>query len=328
MRKRMIDPEIWDSATAKNWTPDDFTVMVGAISNADDEGRGRVSVLMHSLSGMVPTKKFKKSLAKLSDSIVIYHQIYYFLPNFLKYQTLSHPKKSKFPEPNLAELNDLDNNSSIPIPSEFHPNSILREEKRREVNLKELEEKGNGTKNPGGGSSIQPNFEDKEQVLNQILYLFKTYCDNSTPEQEAELLPVLLSVYDKREGMTPDICYPLVVESFIIMRQKKKTNTDYLLGIIENKLTAKYCSIQESKTNANQSESDRIRAETKHKEYVEEQKIIAENKKKVLELKEFYDNNKNLFTREEKLEIKKWCEYGHIIKLEAIISPKMQDISL
>lgn len=328
MRKRMIDPEIWDSATAKNWAPEDFTVMVGAISNADDEGRGRVSVLMQNLSGIVPAKKFKKSLTKLSDSIVIYQQIYYFLPNFLKYQKLSHPKKSKFPEPNLSELNNLGQNLSDTIPPEFPHPSPGREENRIEVNLKELEEKGNGTENPGGGGSEQLNFNDKEKVLNQILYLFKTYCENSTPDQEAELFPVLMSVYDKREDMTPNICFPLIEESFKIMKQKKKTNTDYLLGIIENKLTAKFCSMQEAKTVRNQTESDRIRTETKRQEYENEQKKLAEDRKKIAELREFYDGNKKLFTREEKMEIKKWFDYGHLTKLEALINPKMQEITL
>lgn len=142
MRKRMIDPEIWDSALAKGWSSNDFTVMVGAISAADDDGRGRVSMIYRNVSSMMSEKKFKKSLQNLSDSIVIYQKIYFFLPKFKNYQWISKPKPSKFPEPNIQENKDLTQNDSKNIPSEFRADSDLV---RIELNRIEVNSKRNGT---------------------------------------------------------------------------------------------------------------------------------------------------------------------------------------
>lgn len=137
----MIDPEIFDSAESKEWTSDDFAVMVAAICTADDEGRGRITHIKKNIISMLNDKKFQKSLRKLSDSILIYQKIYFFLPNFKKYQTISHPKQSKFPEPNTLDNKDLTKKDSINIPEPFQNHSILSKVSLKEVNLKEV--KGN-----------------------------------------------------------------------------------------------------------------------------------------------------------------------------------------
>lgn len=138
-RKRMIDPEIFDSAESKGWTTSDFVVMVAAISAADDEGRGRVTHIKKNVISMMTEKKFQKSLRKLSDSIVIYQKIYFFLPKFKKYQWLTKPRPSKFPEPNLLEDKDLTENNSDNIPNSFRENSDLIERNRIERNRERIE---------------------------------------------------------------------------------------------------------------------------------------------------------------------------------------------
>lgn len=168
MRKRMIDPEIWDSALAKGWTTNDFTVMVGAISAADDEGRGRVSMIYRNVSSMMSEKKFKKSLQNLSDSIVIYQKIYFFLPKFKNYQWISKPKASKFPEPNLQEIKDLAPKQSKNIPSEFRADSELV---RIELNRIEVNSNRNGigkTVDNSNGKHQTPNLEISLPLLTEI----------------------------------------------------------------------------------------------------------------------------------------------------------------
>lgn len=139
MRKRMIDPEIFDSADSKGWTPDDFTVMVAAICSADDEGRGRITMVKKNIISMISEKRFQKSLRKLNDSIVIYQKIYFFLPKFKNYQWLSKPKPSKFPEPNLIEAKDLGSNLSDNIPIIGQESDCLIELNRIELNRNRIE---------------------------------------------------------------------------------------------------------------------------------------------------------------------------------------------
>lgn len=98
-RKRMIDPKIWDSCFDKNYSTKDFTVLIAAISSADDEGRGKISMIERSVGKMLKEKDFLKSLKVLSDTIVIYNDIYYNIPNWSRYQTLNRPTPSKLPIP-------------------------------------------------------------------------------------------------------------------------------------------------------------------------------------------------------------------------------------
>lgn len=98
-RKRMIDPKIWDSCYDKNLTSMDFAVLIAAISSADDEGRGKISMIERALGKMLNEKQFKSSLSNLSDTIKIYNDIYYYLPNWTEYQLINRPKPSKLPLP-------------------------------------------------------------------------------------------------------------------------------------------------------------------------------------------------------------------------------------
>ena len=113
----MIDPQIWESAFDKGWTTTELSVMIAAISSADDEGRGRLSSIKRNLSGMVSEKILEKSLKKLEDSVKIYDKIYFFLPNFLEYQTINHPKPSKYPSPTVNNNNNLAENSTVSVPT-------------------------------------------------------------------------------------------------------------------------------------------------------------------------------------------------------------------
>ena len=98
-RKRMIDPKIWETCYDKNFSTNDFTVLIAAISSADDEGRGKISMIERAVGKMLKEKEFLKSLKSLSDTIVIYDNIYYYLTNWCTYQKIDRPTPSKIPVP-------------------------------------------------------------------------------------------------------------------------------------------------------------------------------------------------------------------------------------
>jgi hypothetical protein len=221
MRKRMIDPEIFDSADSKQWTADDFTVMVAAICAADDEGRGRITQIKKNVISMMNEKRFNKSLKVLADSIDIYQQIYFFLPKFGSYQTISHPKISKFPDPelffeksrekpkskhdekqklNLFNNKDLSQNSSIKSMEPFHNSSILSKVSLKEVSLKEVKLAEDPTNNanisnfdlplppltvsPEQNSNTEPeDYENIFQITDSIKKLLSIHCNIYEPDK-------------------------------------------------------------------------------------------------------------------------------------------------
>lgn len=95
----MIDPRIWESFYDKKLNCNDFTVLIAAISSADDEGRGKFSQIERNIGKMLTANHLKKSLKSLNDTIVLYGDGYYFLPNWAEYQTINRPKPSKIPTP-------------------------------------------------------------------------------------------------------------------------------------------------------------------------------------------------------------------------------------
>lgn len=214
----MIDPEIFDSADSKEWNAYDFVVMVAAICSADDEGRGRISQIKKSVISMISEKNFQKSLKKLDDSIVIYQKIYFFLPKFGSYQTISHPKISKFPDPklffgksreklesehdekqkfNLLNYKDLTPETSTETMETIQNPSILSKVKLIEVNLKEVKVKEASPTNNANSSnfdlplpSITENkitepedYENIFQITDAIKSLLATYCKIQEPDK-------------------------------------------------------------------------------------------------------------------------------------------------
>lgn len=180
-RKRMISPTIWESAYDKGWTTDDFAVMVSAISSADDEGRGRISVMQRNLGNMISQKKFNKSLKNLDDSIKIYGKIYYFLPNWNFYQTVNKPQPSRIPEPKSFEDNDLGKNSTGMNQGTIHE-KVRNDSRLSEVNLKEInisEVKGkeitHDLKDFFSLFHLTFNEEPTSQEMNQLSVLLKEY---------------------------------------------------------------------------------------------------------------------------------------------------------
>ena len=108
-RKRMIDPNFWTDEKLGECTIQERLLFIGLISNADDEGYGRANPkLLKSLIfpyDDLRASDLEKWLSRLGvfNMIVLFkhdEQTYYYIPNFLKYQTINKPTKSTFPHIN------------------------------------------------------------------------------------------------------------------------------------------------------------------------------------------------------------------------------------
>lgn len=149
-RRRMIDPNIWQSEDMSKLSVFDRLLFIGMISNADDEGRGRAhSSFLKSIIfpyDEIDIDDINTALSRISSytSVVIYEvngKRYYAFKNWKCWQRVDKPTKSIFPPP-------PDNSGIIPEsvenPSGITPDELLpkrKEEKRREVEEKRKEEK-------------------------------------------------------------------------------------------------------------------------------------------------------------------------------------------
>jgi len=108
-RKRMIDPSFWTDEKLGECSVNERYLFMGLISNADDEGYGRANPkllksLLFPYDDDLRTSDLEKWLSRLGglSLIVLYEvngQTYYYLPNFIKHQTINRPTKSSLPKP-------------------------------------------------------------------------------------------------------------------------------------------------------------------------------------------------------------------------------------
>jgi hypothetical protein len=116
-------------------------LFMGLVSNADDEGYGRANPKLLK-SSIFPyddlrASDLEKWLSRLGglNLVVLYTveaQAYYYLPNFLKHQTINKPTKSQYPSVNLAE-----NTATTPILDDYGNNTGGLPPNRKEENRKE-----------------------------------------------------------------------------------------------------------------------------------------------------------------------------------------------
>lgn len=103
-RKRMLDPNIWDSADFANLSVLSKLVFIGMISNADDEGRGRANV-NYLKSKIFPYDMqmrigdIEKSLDEIAACVSILFYVYqsceyYSLLHWKKWQRVDKPQPS------------------------------------------------------------------------------------------------------------------------------------------------------------------------------------------------------------------------------------------
>lgn len=106
-RKRMISPNFWTDEKLGECSIQERMLFMGLISNADDEGYGRANPkLLKSLIfpyDDLRASDLEKWLSHLGglNMVVLYKykdQTYYYLPNFLKHQTINKPTETDFPK--------------------------------------------------------------------------------------------------------------------------------------------------------------------------------------------------------------------------------------
>ena len=102
-RRRMIDPNFWQSEDISRLSPFARLLFIGMISNADDEGRGRANI-NYLKSTIFPYDDIRvaevdKALSEISHntSVVVYevaHSRYYAFTNWKKWQRVDKPQYS------------------------------------------------------------------------------------------------------------------------------------------------------------------------------------------------------------------------------------------
>lgn len=141
-RRRMIDPNFWQSEDISRLSPFARLLFIGMISNADDEGRGRANT-NYLKSTIFPYDDIRvaevdKALSEISHntSVVVYevaHSRYYAFTNWKKWQRVDKPQDSIIPP-----FEEHSENDSRVIPESVENDSGLKEKKRKEEKRKEI----------------------------------------------------------------------------------------------------------------------------------------------------------------------------------------------
>lgn len=124
-RKRMIDPNIWQSEDFSKLSNLSKIIFIGLFSLADDEGYGKANptLIKNSIfpfDEKLRTTDIKQSLQEIATnmSIVFYTaedgKDYYLLSNWSKWQSIQKPTESKIPELNDECTVILQDNYSSP----------------------------------------------------------------------------------------------------------------------------------------------------------------------------------------------------------------------
>lgn len=148
-RKRMIDPNIWQSEDFSKLSTLAKLVFIGLFSLADDEGRGRSNPI-YLKSSLFPYEEgirsadIDKTLSEISSnmSVVFYScdgSNYYSLYNWNTWQKIDRPTASKIPEYDQESMQLLFDEGSTNVRRGLAPNKNKnRIEKNKNKNRKEF----------------------------------------------------------------------------------------------------------------------------------------------------------------------------------------------
>lgn len=131
-RKRMIDPNIWQSEDFSKLSTLAKLVFIGLFSLADDEGRGRCNPV-YLKSTLFPYEEdirsadIDKTLSEISSNMsAIFYSCdgnnYYSLYNWNTWQKIDRPSESKIPEYNQEAMQRLFDEPSTSLRRTFSPN--------------------------------------------------------------------------------------------------------------------------------------------------------------------------------------------------------------
>lgn len=199
-RKRMIDPNIWQSEDFSKLSTLGKLVFIGLFSLADDEGRGRCNPV-YLKSTLFPYEEgirsadIDKTLSEISSNMSVFFysydgSSYYSLLSWNTFQKIDRPSESKIPEYDENTMERLfDEHSTKP---------------RRAIspNVKE------------------DNIKEKEYKRNKIKDIYNKNCPN---------LPQVQKLTEKREKAIDKFLKEFSEEQFIQICQIAN-NTDFLIG--------------------------------------------------------------------------------------------------
>ena len=204
-RKRMIDPNIWQSEDFGRLSTLAKIVFIGLFSLADDEGRGRCKPVylkstLFPYDENIRSTDIEKILSEISSimSIVLYTHngsSYYSLLSWHTFQKIDKPSPSKIPEYDDKTMQLLFDENSTNNRLAFAPNII--EKNRREDNRKEIEDK-----------------------RKRIVEIYNTICTN---------LPQVQKITKKRETAIDSYLKEFTVEQFEDICNKANSS-DFLTG--------------------------------------------------------------------------------------------------
>ena len=214
-RKRMIDPNIWQSEDFSKLSTLGKLVFIGLFSLADDEGRGRSnpvylkSILFPYEEG-IRSADIDKTLSEISSNMsVIFYSCdgssYYSLYNWNAWQKIDRPTESKIPEYDEKTMQRLFDEHSTSPRRVIAPNK--KEDNRKEDNKKE-----------------------KEIKRKKIVELYNSTCP---------LLPQIKKVTEKREKAIDKFIKEFSIDQFKEICIKANSS-DFLTGINERRLESRF----------------------------------------------------------------------------------------
>lgn len=213
-RKRMIDPNIWQSEDFGCLSDLAKLVFIGLFSLADDEGRGRCNPI-YLKSILFPYKEnlrsadIEKTLSEISSkmSVIFYlcdEKQYYSLCNWNTWQKIDRPTDSKIPafDENDETIRRIFDEGSTMSSRGLVPNRIEKNKKRIE----------------------------QEENRKRIVEVYNLYCTN---------LPQVQKLTDKREKAIDKFLKEFSVEQFEEIC-KKANDSDFLIGKNDRKWKADF----------------------------------------------------------------------------------------
>jgi len=179
-RKRMIDPNIWQSEDFSKLSTLGKLVFIGLFSLADDEGRGRCNPVylkstLFPYEESIRSADIDKTLFEISSNMsVIFYSCdgsnYYSLYNWNTWQKIDRPSQSKIPEydAEIMEITFGDNSTMVRrgIPSK------IKEDNRKEIEDKRNRIKDTYNENCPQLPQIQKLTEKRKKAIDKFLKEF------------------------------------------------------------------------------------------------------------------------------------------------------------
>ena len=195
---------------------------------------------------MISEKKFLKSLATLSESLIIFEKIYYFLPKWNEYQSISHPKPSKIPRPNSQENNNLTLNSSVNDTGTIPERSDLVKSKVSKISIikvkvneedQKTEQKDLTFETSSSYLFTPKNYEDDEQIKATLTLMLARFCKITSPTQ-AEVTR-FFNIITQTKGCTRQTAHRITLDCMQNYKDfdENKRNLPYLSKKIEGKIS-------------------------------------------------------------------------------------------